>query len=48
MVVSNCAVRSSKKSRLIKEQEASVLLTSLRIKTPFDDHSPAGERARTK
>ena len=32
MVTSNCAVCDSKKSRFIKEQEASGLLSSLRIK----------------
>ena len=32
-LLSNCAICSSKKSRLIKEQEASMLLSSLGIKT---------------
>ena len=35
MVISNSVVCNSKKSRLSKEQEASGLLSSLAIKTPF-------------
>ena len=35
MLSSNCAVCSSKKSRFIKEQEASGLLSSLGIRTPL-------------
>ena len=35
MLLSKCAVYDSKKSRFITEQEASVLLSSLGIKTPF-------------
>ena len=35
MVTPNCAVCGSKKLRFIKEQEASRLLSSLGIKTPF-------------
>ena len=35
MLLSKCAVCHSKKSRFIKEQEASGLLSSLRIKTPL-------------
>ena len=34
MLLSKCAVYDSKKSRFIKEQEASGLLSSLGIKTP--------------
>ena len=37
MLSSNCVVCGSKKSRFIKEQEASVLLTGiLSIKSPFE------------
>ena len=35
MLLSKCAVCDSKKSDFIKEQEASRLLNSLGIKTPF-------------
>ena len=35
MLSSKCEVCDSKKSRFIKEQEASGLLSSLRIKTPL-------------
>ena len=35
MVSSNCAVCGSKNLRFIKEQEASVLLSNLGIKTSF-------------
>ena len=35
MLLSNCAVCGSKKSRFIKEQEASELLSSLEIRKPF-------------
>ena len=35
MVLSKCAVCDSKKSKFIREQEASGLLSSLRIKTPW-------------
>ena len=35
MLLSKCAVCDSKKSEFIKEQEASGLLSSLGIKTPF-------------
>ena len=35
MVSSKCAVRGSKKSRLIKNQEAKGLLSNLGIKTPL-------------
>ena len=34
MLLSNCVVCNSKKSKFIKEQEASELLSSLGIKTP--------------
>ena len=35
MLLSKCAVCDSKKSKFIKEQEASWLLSILGIKTPF-------------
>ena len=35
MFLSKCAVCGSKKSRFIKQQEASELLSNLRIKTPM-------------
>ena len=35
MLLSNCAVSNSKKSRFVKEQEASRLLSSLGIKAPL-------------
>ena len=35
MLLSKCAVCDSKKSKFIKEQEASGLLTTLGIKTPL-------------
>ena len=35
MLLSKCAVYDSKKPRFIKEQEASGLLSSLGIKTPW-------------
>ena len=34
MLVSNCAICGEKKSRFIKNQEASVLLSNLGIRTP--------------
>ena len=34
MILSNCAICGSKKSRLIKSQEAEGLLSNLGIKTP--------------
>ena len=36
MLLSKCAVRGSKKYNFMKEQEASGLLSSLRIKTPLN------------
>ena len=36
MLLSNCEVYDSKKSKFIKEQEASGLLSSLGIKTPLN------------
>ena len=36
MLLSNCVVCNSKKSKFIKEQEASRLLSSLRIKAPLN------------
>ena len=36
MLSSECAVRGSKKSRFMKEQEAKGLLTNLEIKTPLN------------
>ena len=35
MILSNWAIRGSKKSRFIKKQEANGLLSSLEIKTPL-------------
>ena len=35
MVLSKCAICGSKKSRIIKNQEAKGLLSNLRIKTPL-------------
>ena len=35
LLLSICAVCDSKKSRFIKEQEATALISSLGIKTPF-------------
>ena len=42
MLLSKCAVCRSKKSRLIKEQEASGLLSSLGLKTPLSQISLVG------
>ena len=35
MVLSKCAVRASKNSKFIKQQEVSGLLSSLGVKTPL-------------
>ena len=35
MIQSNCAIRGSKKSRFIKEQQAVGILSNLGIKTPL-------------
>ena len=35
MILSKCAIRDSKKSRFIKNQEAKGLLSKLGIKTPL-------------
>ena len=35
MIISNCAICGSKKSRFIKEQQAMEILSNLGIKTPF-------------
>ena len=35
MLLSKCAVCASKKSKFMKQQEASGLLSSLELKTPF-------------
>ena len=35
MLLSNCAICNSKKSRFIKHQEAKGLLSNLGVKTPF-------------
>ena len=35
MILSKCAICSSKKSRFIKEQEAKLLLSNLGIRTPL-------------
>ena len=37
MVSSKCAVSNSKKSKFIKEEEASGLLSTLGIKTPLSE-----------
>ena len=42
MLLSNCGVCDSKKSRFIKEQESNGLLTSLRITTPLSKIPLAG------
>ena len=42
MFLSKCAVRDSKKSKFIKEQEASGLLSSLGIKIPLNKISLLG------
>ena len=42
MVLSKCAVSDSKKARLIKEQEASGLLSSSGIKAPLTKISSVG------
>ena len=42
MLLSNCVVCNSKKSKFIKEQEASELLSSLGIKTPLNKISLLG------
>ena len=39
MLLSKCAMRDSKKSSLIKEQEANGLLSSLEIRTPLSSSS---------
>ena len=39
MLLSKCAVHYSKKSKFIKNPEASELLSSLGIKTPFKKNS---------
>ena len=39
MLLSKCAVCESKKSKFIKEQEASGLLSTLGIKTPLSKNS---------
>ena len=36
MLLSKCAVRNSKKSKFVKEQEASGLLSTLGIKIPLN------------
>ena len=42
MLLSKCAVCNSKKPKFIKEQEASVLLCSLGVKTPLSKISLLG------
>ena len=42
MLLSTCALCDSKKSTFIKQQEASVLLNSLGIKTPLSQISLVG------
>ena len=40
MLSSNCAVCGSKKSKFIREQEATGILSSLRTTTPFINNIP--------
>ena len=42
MLLSKCSVRGSKTSKFIKEQEASGLLSCLKIKTPLSEVSLVG------
>ena len=42
MILSNCAIGGSKKSRFIKKEEANGLLSSLRINTPLSKISLLG------
>ena len=42
MLLSKCSVRGSKKSKFIKEQEASGLLSCLKIKSPLREVSLVG------
>ena len=46
MILSKCAVCDSKNSRLIKEQEASELLSNLGLKTPLTKVSLLGDNMR--
>ena len=43
MLLSKCAVRGSKKSRFIKNQEAKGLLTYLGLRTPLSKISILGD-----
>ena len=43
MVLSNCAICNSKKSRFIKNQEAKGLLSNLGIRTPLSKVSILGD-----
>ena len=43
MVLSKCAISSSKKSRFIKNQEAKVLLSNLGIQTPLSKVPTLGD-----
>ena len=43
MILSNCAIRGSKKSRFIKNQETKGLLCNLGIKTPLSKVSVLGD-----
>ena len=43
MLLLECAICAGKKSRFIKEQEASVLLSSLVIKTPLSTIALLGD-----
>ena len=36
MILSTCAIRGSKKSKFIKEQQAKVLLSNLGLRTPLN------------
>ena len=43
MILSKCALCSSKKSRFIKDQEAKGLLTNLGVRTPFSKVPISGD-----
>ena len=43
MVLSKCAIRDSKKSRFIKNQEAKGLLSNLGIRTPLSKVPTLGD-----
>ena len=43
MLLSNCAIRNTKKLRFIKNQEAKALLSNLGIRTPFSKVQTLGD-----